>query len=123
MQTSPGRARRLARECLAGWGIGGDPADAVELIVSELITNAVMHTRTAHVWLCLALSGTTIGIEVGDGGLDGQRTLEAGVAENLEGESGRGLFLVAHAAASWGSRKGRAGRVVWAHVDAPGAMA
>lgn len=116
---SPGRARKLARICLAGWGIGGEPADAVELIVSELITNSVTHTRSARVWFGLALTDSTIAIEVRDEGPGGGGSLEPGGAAD-EDESGRGLFLVAHAASSWGRRRIEAGQAVWAHVDASG---
>ena len=42
-------ARRLTRARLADWRLSGDAHDAAVLIVSELVTNAVVHTASARV--------------------------------------------------------------------------
>lgn len=50
LQAHPGAspwARRHTRDVLAAWSIEGDPMDAVELAVSELVTNAIKHIQDA----------------------------------------------------------------------------
>ncbi|WP_420341238.1 ATP-binding protein [Streptomyces werraensis] len=116
---SPGRARKLVRACLAEWGIEGESVDAVELIVSELVTNSVTHAGTGRVWCRLERADGVVRIEVCDEGRGWSGVPEPLGAGGSEDECGRGLFLVAHAASSWGSYQAQAGRVVWAHVAAP----
>src|SRR5882757_3593322 len=42
---NPGRARRLLRRELADWGVPGELAATAELVLSELVTNALRHAR------------------------------------------------------------------------------
>ncbi|WP_391654396.1 ATP-binding protein [Streptomyces tamarix] len=112
---SVGRARRLVVERLALWGAGGDVRDTAELVVSELFTNAVVHTASGRVVCELRDRGEHVRIAVHDEGcrVTGPR-LRAAERE----ECGRGLILVDALCSAWGTHDARhgAGRVVWAEL-------
>ncbi len=115
---SPGRARRALRELLSG---AGDErfAPAGELVVSELVTNAVAHARLPGrlIWVRFELGAEELRIEVHDPGKG--RPVVQQAAEGDEG--GRGLWLVECLAARWGCcpRTGGIGKIVWAVVVPP----
>lgn len=129
-----GRARRWARSRLAGTGIRADEplAETLILLVSELVTNAVVHTGCSAVLrLVLPGSGTgpagTAGAGTGAGGTEAATVrLEvedasdrAPVPRWVDGDAtgGRGLALVDGLADRWGwSRKG-AGKRIWCELD------
>ncbi len=46
---SPAQARRLTRARLTGWSVCEDTCDTAALVVSELVTNAIVHTASSHV--------------------------------------------------------------------------
>lgn len=104
-------AREFARAAAVDWGFGAARLDDVLLCVSELATNALVHGvppgRGYQVRLLLREEGRALRIEVHDSG-DG----EPGVREP-EGESGRGLLLVAALADRWGVGEREPGKVVW----------
>jgi anti-sigma regulatory factor (Ser/Thr protein kinase) len=112
---APGRARRLLRDQMAGWGVDKDAADVAELLVSELVTNSVRHACRPTGRLI------AVGAE-----LDPDRLLRVEVADasdvppvlrtqsGPEAEGGRGLVLVAALAADWGTYpRQHVGKVVW----------
>ncbi|WP_399226834.1 ATP-binding protein [Streptomyces sp. TRM49041] len=109
------RARRLATERLGLWGIEGDVRDTAELVVSELFTNAVVHTASGRVVCELRDRGEHVRIAVHDEGcrVTGPRPRSAD-----REECGRGLLLVEAVSSAWGSHDARhgAGRVVWAEL-------
>jgi anti-sigma regulatory factor (Ser/Thr protein kinase) len=99
-----GRMRRLSRARLLSAGLAG-LADDAELVVSELVTNAVVHSGASEVTLTLQLREAHLEIRVHDGVPGdhcGRQTVDA------YDEGGRGLPLVAAVAAcrdgSWGLR-------------------
>ena len=104
---SPGAARRFAADVLAQWG-GDELADTVALLVSELVTNAVLHTA-ADVELCLCLELELLRVEVVD---ESGRPPERREADD-EATSGRGLFIVDALADAWGVEPRGAGKAVW----------
>jgi anti-sigma regulatory factor (Ser/Thr protein kinase) len=109
-------ARRLARERLRCWGIGGDVHDSAMLVVSELVTNAVVHTDGRLV-ACELLNGdTNLRITVQD---QGRAPTGPHVCDPLEEERGRGLLLVEAVSSAWGAHTSRLGhgRVVWAELS------
>ncbi|MBH5333601.1 ATP-binding protein [Streptomyces pactum] len=114
-------ARRRVRSRLPGWGFGAEVCDAAELVMSELFTNALVHTGTDQI-LCVIRAddsaGRAVYVEVADqgGGPVGPTARRAGADE----ESGRGLMLVCALAEAWGDRPAGAGhgRVVWARLRA-----
>ncbi|MFC9428027.1 ATP-binding protein [Streptomyces sp. NPDC056987] len=89
--------------------IGGDAAATVQLLVSEIVTNAVVHGRAERIRFSLAYDGRgTVLIEVDDHS-------PAPVAARLpdpDEESGRGMFLVSELAGAWGRR----GSCTWCTV-------
>lgn len=102
--SSPAKAREFADLCLDMWELAA-LADPVDTIVSELVTNACMHTKTPWVLVTLYIDPreNVLCIEV----LDYDRTRKSDPSTWLSepdplAEGGRGLWLVAHmAAASW----------------------
>ncbi|MFD7707701.1 ATP-binding protein [Streptomyces sp. NPDC059785] len=119
-----GRARRWARSRLAGSGIEADEplAETLILLVSELVTNAVVHTGCPAV-LRLQLhdvrqdsSGTpagTVRLEVTDA------SACPPMPRHAEGEEtgGRGLELVDGLADRWGWAREGVGKRIWCELD------
>ncbi|MFF2513618.1 SpoIIE family protein phosphatase [Streptomyces sp. NPDC058086] len=103
---APGRARRLARRALSRWGME-DMSDSVELLVSEVVTNAV---RYASRPVTLRLLRTDVlRCEVGDDVPQLPRLRQARATD----EGGRGLYLVNKLARRWGATRLSTGKVVW----------
>ncbi|WP_338897621.1 ATP-binding protein [Streptomyces sp. TG1A-60] len=122
-----GRARRWARSRLAGSGIGGDEplAETLILLVSELVTNAVVHTGRPAV-LRLLLSGLCDGsvgkvrLEV----VDASACPPAPRCVDRDATGGRGLALVEGLADRWGWTHEGVGKRIWCELDRvpPGAV-
>ncbi|MFJ6217069.1 SpoIIE family protein phosphatase [Streptomyces sp. NPDC092296] len=101
-----GRARTLATEQLAAWGLA-DTAFTTELVVSELVTNAIRH---AHGPIRLRLiRDRSLICEVSDAGHTSPNLRRARTTD----EGGRGLFLVAQLSQRWGTRYTPDGKVIW----------
>ncbi|GGT63212.1 ATP-binding protein [Streptomyces purpureus] len=111
---SVARARHLACERLSLWGVVEDVRDTVSLVVSELVTNVVIHTASRYVVCELRYGAEQLRIAVQDeGGAPGPRIRRGG-----EEECGRGLVLVDAVCSAWGAHHSGygAGRTVWAEV-------
>ncbi|MFD5627159.1 MULTISPECIES: SpoIIE family protein phosphatase [unclassified Streptomyces] len=107
---APGRARKLARRALSRWGME-ELTDSVELLVSELVTNAV---RYASRPVTLRLLRTDVlRCEVGDDVPQLPRLRQARVTD----EGGRGLILVNKLARRWGATRLSTGKVVWFELN------
>jgi anti-sigma regulatory factor (Ser/Thr protein kinase)/anti-anti-sigma regulatory factor len=110
--TAAAAARLYVRDVLQYWRLalpGQDVIDRAELLADELVTNAVVHARTA-LQLRLELRGDLLQIGVHDAS---PRLLRL-VPDDPEGEGGRGLRLVEQLSAAWGVQRGRdGGKVVW----------
>ncbi|MEV0275482.1 SpoIIE family protein phosphatase [Streptomyces sp. NPDC050610] len=109
---SVARARELAREQLTGWGLE-NLVDTAELLVSELVTNALRYGE-GEIRLRLLLDRTLV-CEVWDGGLVQPRRRRARDTD----EGGRGLQLVGLLSAAWGSRRTPHGKTVWFELALP----
>ncbi|QKV92767.1 SpoIIE family protein phosphatase [Streptomyces sp. NA02950] len=109
---SVGRARELAREQLESWNMD-DLVDTTELLVSELVTNALRYGE-GEIRLRLLLDRTLV-CEVWDGGLVQPRRRRARDTD----EGGRGLQLVGLLSAGWGSRRTPHGKTVWFELALP----
>lgn len=115
------RARTWARSRLAGSGIQSDEpvAETLILLVSELVTNAVVHTgRPAVLWLSVVGSavGATLRLEVAD------RSDSAPVPRRPDDDAtgGRGLALVDGLADRWGWHREGVGKRIWCELDRRG---
>ncbi|WP_432111757.1 SpoIIE family protein phosphatase [Streptomyces sp. YPW6] len=112
--TTPATARVLVRDRLQGWGLDEDTVDATELIVSELVTNAVRY-GTPPLRLRVLLD-STLTCEVHDGSTAAPHLRHARTVD----EGGRGLFIVSRLASHWGARHGPDGKVLWTEQELPG---
>jgi anti-sigma regulatory factor (Ser/Thr protein kinase) len=113
-------ARLHARLVLWEWGLPADIAESAELVVSELVTNALEHglagiPATVRIWL--SSDGGRVAIHVWDASPMPPVLKDAGA----ETDRGRGLMIVAALTADWGCTAMDTGKVVWAVVDAGGA--
>jgi anti-sigma regulatory factor (Ser/Thr protein kinase) len=100
-------ARRYVGAQLADAGFDGATFVA-ELLVSELVTNALLHARTT-MQVSVEPQGDLVRIAVADGSaLVPQRR-----AHSVESGTGRGLLLVEKMASRWGVDSSDAGKVVW----------
>lgn len=105
--SAPATARHLVAERLAAWNLDEDTGDATELIVSELVTNAVRY-GSPPVKLRLILNrGLTC--EIRDGSTTAPHMKYAGAVD----EGGRGLFIISQLATLWGTRYAPEGKTVW----------
>ncbi|MGY0019526.1 ATP-binding protein [Streptomyces sp. cg35] len=108
-------ARRAVRELLRHWGRPGR-SEIAELLTSELVTNALVHTdREAELTATVGPRG--LRVEVRD---TASRRPKLRVPIADDGTHGRGLFLVQSLADAWGVvtfGAGRTGKVVWFELD------
>ncbi|MFJ8082247.1 SpoIIE family protein phosphatase [Streptomyces sp. NPDC096205] len=105
-------ARKFTDDRLADWGLE-ELAFATELMVSELVTNAIRYGKSP-VQLRLILE-STLTCEVFDASSTSPHLRRARTLD----EGGRGLLLVAQLAERWGTRHGREGKVIWAEQGLP----
>ncbi|MFD3519419.1 ATP-binding protein [Streptomyces sp. NPDC058653] len=114
-----GRARRWARSRLIGSGMNDDEplAETLILLISELVTNAVVHTGCPAVLRMLFGSGAaeagTVRVEVAD------TSARPPCPRHALGEdtNGRGLELVDGLADRWGWQPEGSGKRIWCEVD------
>jgi Histidine kinase-like ATPase domain len=126
--TEVGRARLFARCVLQERHIAPDRIATAELLVSELVTNAIkttrimklhppcsdIHDHIRSIILRLRLIPRSVAIEVRDGSEDPPVLRE----QRLDSEEGRGLFLVESMSARWDYfHLSSGGKVVWCELD------
>ncbi|MCL3998048.1 ATP-binding SpoIIE family protein phosphatase [Streptomyces lavenduligriseus] len=107
-------ARRYVEEQLSAWGLE-EAVFTTELIVSELVTNAIRYGRPP-VRLRLLRPGAGLICEVYDASGSTPHMRRARIFD----EGGRGLLLVAQLAERWGTRHERTGKTVWAEQTPDG---
>ncbi|MFH8975582.1 ATP-binding protein [Streptomyces sp. NPDC017890] len=112
---SPAQARRLTRARLNGWSVCEDTCDTAALVVSELVTNAIVHTASRHIVCELHDGADLVRIAVRDEGCaPGQPHPSAD--QQPEDEHGRGLLLVDALCDAWGAHEHGPGLLVWAEL-------
>jgi anti-sigma regulatory factor (Ser/Thr protein kinase) len=109
--TVPKTRRRVRRE-LAAWGVG-EHGDVVELLVSEVVTNAMRHSWGAV--MTISIEGATLRCEV----QDTNPALPQVCCAHEGDEGGRGMYLMEALSDSWGSYRVPAGKVVWFETTCP----
>jgi anti-sigma regulatory factor (Ser/Thr protein kinase) len=110
-------ARRFVRARL---GHGGADVDTATLLVSEVVTNAILHARTS-VTLTVELAGEVVRITVRDGS-PVQPRIHSFAATSA---TGRGLRLLDRLAKRWGvdADPATGGKIVWFEVGEPSEIA
>ena len=119
--TIPGRpeevstARAFVSRTLSSYQIGADN-DAATLLTSEIVTNAIQHTKSGvdGGTVTIVVIGVPRGVlvEIIDDGSAGTPVVKG----DLYAAEGHGLFLVQHLAAQWGYLRDPAWTTVWFHL-------
>jgi anti-sigma regulatory factor (Ser/Thr protein kinase) len=110
---APGAARGVVRLACRRWGLDGVSTHA-ELVVSELVTNAVTHAGS-ELEVVLALDGGDLNLFVRDHGRDLPQLPASRVGVRAGRRlGGLGLMLVEDLAAAWGTTFRAHGKTVWA---------
>lgn len=126
LPTAPGVARAFVAGAVRAWRLPGECAQTAELLVSELVTNAVKQTGrvegsptpgpteyVAIVRVRVRLVRDVVRIEV----WDNDQTRPEPAEQSPDAESGRGLFLVEALSQRWGVfTSSVSGKVVWCEV-------
>ncbi len=110
------KARRVTRDTLAGWGLES-LVETAELLVGEVVSNAVRHARTGSVELRLVRADALL-CEV----TDEDQTTPVLLSSGPSDEYGRGLRILDRLARKWGTSRrihGR-GKTVWFEQALPG---
>ncbi len=104
---SPGDARRFVASTLSSWSLDS-VIDTAILLVSELVTNALLHARSG-IELALSLDARELRVEVFDASPVLPRRQEYGTVAG----TGRGLVLVEELSSDWGAHEDGRGKSVW----------
>ncbi|MFJ3779781.1 ATP-binding protein [Streptomyces sp. NPDC090075] len=116
---SVAEARRRVRHHLRTWSLHSNCHDSALLVVSELFTNAVLHSDGHTVSCVLAVNEGQLFVQVEDDGTG--RTPPDPRRAPVHDEGGRGLTLVEALSRRWGASRSEdrgGGWVVWASLDA-----
>jgi len=111
--TSPRAARADVRHALAE-KVDKSSLDIIELLTSELVTNAIQHANSTARVAAALMAGRRIRVSVTDDGPGYPSIRDA----DDESESGRGLAMVELLASSWGIERHTAGKTVWFETEA-----
>jgi anti-sigma regulatory factor (Ser/Thr protein kinase) len=114
LDLAPSCARKHASQIVQEWGLPG-LADATELVVSELTTNAVNASRdllSPVVQISLFSDRSCVVVHVWDGSNHMPERQHA----DLDTEGGRGLLIVESLCSEWGAYPSAGGKAVWAMI-------
>ncbi|MET9405836.1 ATP-binding protein [Streptomyces sp. NPDC002935] len=111
---SVAQARRLTRSRLSGWAVCEDTCDTATLVVSELVTNAIVHAAGQRVVCELQDTDDLVRIAVCDEGCAPGEPHPS--PQRPDEEHGRGLLLVAAVSRAWGAQDTGPGLLVWAEL-------
>jgi anti-sigma regulatory factor (Ser/Thr protein kinase) len=107
-------ARTFLRQTLRDWGVDGDVADNATLCLSELVTNAVIHSHDGCL-VRVVLHDGKLTTTVLSWGTQNAASVES-VADPLQ-VHGRGLQVVDALAGQWGHEPHHDGASVWFSMD------
>jgi anti-sigma regulatory factor (Ser/Thr protein kinase) len=108
---SASAARRFLRSTLEAWGCE-DLNEVASLLVSEVVTNAVLHARSP-IELVIGHANDVLRVEVLD--RDGRLPVRKNYA--IDAGTGRGMLLVDSMADRWGAERRPQGKIVWFELD------
>lgn len=114
---SSAAARRFMEETLDRWACG-DVLDVVNLLVTELVTNAVIHGGSESE-VAVVLTAEWLRVEVGD---NDPSVPAPKRADDDWATSGRGLGLVETLSQRWGIERRAGGKVIWFELARPDAL-
>ncbi|GEB47635.1 MULTISPECIES: ATP-binding protein [Streptomyces] len=114
--SSVSRARSRLSGQLRRWGFPEELGHTALLVISEFVTNAVLHTDSGRIGCNIQLDGQRLRIEVTDEGTE--RCVPRARSAAPEEVGGRGLQLVGALTERWGVSAGDTpcGRKVWAEL-------
>ncbi|MEV5882482.1 ATP-binding protein [Streptomyces sp. NPDC052020] len=112
-------ARHRAVRAIGGWSGEWDAEvlQRAELVLSELLTNAVQHAGSSHILLTLYPRAPVLRMEVHD---TSASLPKIGLPDTYS-ENGRGMFLVSALADRYGTERKHRGKCCWAEIDLPSA--
>ncbi|CAN5811425.1 hypothetical protein BH23ACT5_BH23ACT5_08370 [soil metagenome] len=116
--SSPSQAREFLRDSFDAWGIAGDAKEDGALLVTEMVTNAIIHAKTAVV-VEVSKSGHVVEVAVSDSGGGAVRLQDP----RPDSVTGRGLRLVDRLASEWSVTDRAGGKTVRFSLDVNGAKA
>ncbi len=111
---SVAQARRLTYARLSGWSVCADTCDNAALVISELVTNAIVHTASGRVVCELHDHDDMVRIAVHDEGCAPGEPRPS--PQRPDEEHGRGLLLVDALCRAWGAQEHGPGLLVWAEL-------
>jgi anti-sigma regulatory factor (Ser/Thr protein kinase) len=110
---APGDARGLVTDALRRAGHDGELLDEVQLVITELAANAVVHTASPFS-VSLRSTGSIVRVQV----RDRSHAPPAMREDPGRSSSGRGMRIVAALSSRWGVESARDGKIVWAELGA-----
>jgi len=110
--TSVGAARRFVRDVLTSRQVSDGVVETVELLTSEVVTNAIVHGRSGP-QLAVEVDGDVVRVAVGDLSPE----LPVRRPGYIDDVSGRGVIIIEELASAWGvERDGNGSKRVWFEV-------
>ncbi|MFJ1707648.1 ATP-binding protein [Kitasatospora sp. NPDC088346] len=110
--------RHFAGETARQWRVPAEAVRRLELVVSELVTNVVLHSRSADVSVSVELDGAALTVEVQDSGTWRNRWAAPPSGEDRAPTGGHGLEVVRHHCLWWLAFPSPAGTRVVASLSA-----
>lgn len=113
---TPAIVRKTVEQTLRGWGFGGEEVENAQMIMSELITNAVIHAKAQGVRYRIERDGLQVLLAVWD--TSPKDPIKFNPED--ESESGRGLQIIEALSGKWGVDRNECtprGKWVWAMID------
>jgi anti-sigma regulatory factor (Ser/Thr protein kinase) len=111
--TAPGAARQAVRAWFHSRRCGDDATDTAALLVTELVSNAVVHAKGPSLWLTVNEAGTDV-LHVAV--RDGSKVVPQAQAPDVHQAGGRGLFMVDAFSTDWGWEPMSTGKRVWFEI-------